>query len=209
MESQNFIELKNLEVYQLSRKLSSIAWEIFCRMDYFDKKHIIKLKETIAPEVISSMAATLGSKADAFAKTALATAKIFAPKEEPINAPKEEPINAPKNEFIKPQPANAQHMMSQKKTGMADFWKEANEEYPYNGSTNEAYPRDTRFSNGPIEGGIRQRLRVKRYPTEFMDSIPKDDSDETAFTAAADQAMNAGREKKSQAALIKAAFGEL
>ena len=40
MESQNFIELKNLEVYQLSRKLSSIAWEIFCRMDFMDKKHI-------------------------------------------------------------------------------------------------------------------------------------------------------------------------
>ena len=40
MESKNFIELKNLEVYQLSRKLSSVAWEIFCRMDFMDKKHI-------------------------------------------------------------------------------------------------------------------------------------------------------------------------
>jgi four helix bundle protein len=40
MESKNFIELKNLEVYQLSRKLSSIAWEIFCRMDFIDKKHM-------------------------------------------------------------------------------------------------------------------------------------------------------------------------
>jgi four helix bundle protein len=40
METQNFIELKNLEVYQLSRKLSTIAWEIFCRMDFVDKKHI-------------------------------------------------------------------------------------------------------------------------------------------------------------------------
>jgi four helix bundle protein len=40
MESKNFIELKNIEVYQLSRKLSSVAWEIFCRMDYMDKKHI-------------------------------------------------------------------------------------------------------------------------------------------------------------------------
>jgi four helix bundle protein len=40
METQRYIELKNLEVYQLSRKLSSIAWEIFCRMDYMDKKHI-------------------------------------------------------------------------------------------------------------------------------------------------------------------------
>ena len=40
MENQNFIELKNLEVYQLSRKLSTIAWEIFCRMDFIDKKHI-------------------------------------------------------------------------------------------------------------------------------------------------------------------------
>jgi four helix bundle protein len=40
METQNFIELKNLEVYQLSRKLSTIAWKIFCRMDFMDKKHI-------------------------------------------------------------------------------------------------------------------------------------------------------------------------
>jgi len=40
MESQNFIELRNLEVYQLSRKLSSTAWGIFCRMDFMDKKHI-------------------------------------------------------------------------------------------------------------------------------------------------------------------------
>lgn len=40
MESPNFIELKNLEVYQLSRKLSSIAWDFFCRMDFMDKKHI-------------------------------------------------------------------------------------------------------------------------------------------------------------------------
>ena len=40
MESKNFIELKKLEVYQLSRKLSSVAWEIFCRMDFLDKKHM-------------------------------------------------------------------------------------------------------------------------------------------------------------------------
>jgi four helix bundle protein len=40
METQNFIELKNLEVYQLSRKLSAVAWKIFCRMDFMDKKHI-------------------------------------------------------------------------------------------------------------------------------------------------------------------------
>jgi four helix bundle protein len=40
MESQNFIELKDLEVYKLSRKLSSIAWNIFCRMEFMDKKHI-------------------------------------------------------------------------------------------------------------------------------------------------------------------------
>jgi four helix bundle protein len=40
MKSQSFIELKNLEVYQLSRKLSTIAWSIFCRMNFEDKKHI-------------------------------------------------------------------------------------------------------------------------------------------------------------------------
>jgi four helix bundle protein len=40
MKSQNFIELKDLKVYQLSRKLSSITWKIFCRMNFEDKKHI-------------------------------------------------------------------------------------------------------------------------------------------------------------------------
>jgi len=40
MESKNFIELRNLEVYQLSRKLSLIAWKNFCKMDFMDKKHI-------------------------------------------------------------------------------------------------------------------------------------------------------------------------
>jgi four helix bundle protein len=40
MESQSFFELINLEVYQLSGKLSSIAWVIFCRMNFEDKKHI-------------------------------------------------------------------------------------------------------------------------------------------------------------------------
>lgn len=40
MENQNFIELKNLEVYQISRKLSTMAWKIFSRMDFMDKKHI-------------------------------------------------------------------------------------------------------------------------------------------------------------------------
>jgi four helix bundle protein len=40
MENQSYIELKNLEVYKMSRQLSSIAWKIFCRMGYEDKKHI-------------------------------------------------------------------------------------------------------------------------------------------------------------------------
>jgi len=40
MKSQNFIELRDLEVYQLSRKLSRIAWDIFCRMNFEDKKHM-------------------------------------------------------------------------------------------------------------------------------------------------------------------------
>lgn len=40
MKSQNFIELRDLEVYQLSRKLSSVAWSIFCRMNFEDKKHM-------------------------------------------------------------------------------------------------------------------------------------------------------------------------
>lgn len=40
MENQNFIELKHLEVYRLSRNLSSAAWKIFCRLNFEDKKHI-------------------------------------------------------------------------------------------------------------------------------------------------------------------------
>ena len=40
MENKTFIELKNLEVYQLSRNPSRTVWEIFCRMDFMDKKHI-------------------------------------------------------------------------------------------------------------------------------------------------------------------------
>lgn len=40
MENQNYIELKNLEVYKLSRKLSSIAWIIFCRLSFEDKKNM-------------------------------------------------------------------------------------------------------------------------------------------------------------------------
>ena len=39
MGSKNYIELKNLEDYQLSRKLSSIAWKIFCQMSFGDKRH--------------------------------------------------------------------------------------------------------------------------------------------------------------------------
>ena len=40
MRNSNYIELKDLEVYQLSRKLSSIAWKIFCRMKFEDRKHM-------------------------------------------------------------------------------------------------------------------------------------------------------------------------
>lgn len=37
---ETFIELKDLEVYKLSRKLSKTAWLIYCRLDMIDKKHI-------------------------------------------------------------------------------------------------------------------------------------------------------------------------
>ena len=40
MENHHYIELMDLEVYQLSIRLSSIAWKIFCRMSFEDKKHI-------------------------------------------------------------------------------------------------------------------------------------------------------------------------
>lgn len=38
MGNQNYIELKDLEVYQLARKLSSLAWVIYEPFDINDKK---------------------------------------------------------------------------------------------------------------------------------------------------------------------------
>jgi len=38
MEKSNYITLKDLEVYQLSRQLSSTSWRIYCRMNFEDKK---------------------------------------------------------------------------------------------------------------------------------------------------------------------------
>jgi hypothetical protein len=40
MENQKFIRLKDLEVYQISRNLSTIAWGIFSRMNFINQKHI-------------------------------------------------------------------------------------------------------------------------------------------------------------------------
>jgi len=40
MESKKYIPIKELKVYQLARQLSTIAWEIYSRMNYEDKKVI-------------------------------------------------------------------------------------------------------------------------------------------------------------------------
>lgn len=40
METKKFISLKDLEVYQLSRKLSTIAWGIYSNFNYEQKKII-------------------------------------------------------------------------------------------------------------------------------------------------------------------------
>jgi four helix bundle protein len=40
MESKKFIPVKDLIVYQLSRRLSAIAWDIYSKMNFEDKKHI-------------------------------------------------------------------------------------------------------------------------------------------------------------------------
>ena len=40
MESKNYIRLKDLEVYQLARQLSSIAWEIYDRLPWQQRKVI-------------------------------------------------------------------------------------------------------------------------------------------------------------------------
>jgi hypothetical protein len=39
MKSQNFIELRDLEVYQLAGKLSGVDRSIFRRMNFEDKKY--------------------------------------------------------------------------------------------------------------------------------------------------------------------------
>jgi four helix bundle protein len=38
MENKPYIPLKDLKVYQLSRKLSSLAWNIYSQMSFEDKK---------------------------------------------------------------------------------------------------------------------------------------------------------------------------
>ena len=40
MINKHYIILKELKVYQLARKLSTIAWKIYSKMSYEDKKHI-------------------------------------------------------------------------------------------------------------------------------------------------------------------------
>lgn len=40
MENKNFITIKDLQVYQLSRKLSTIAWDIYSKMSFEEKKII-------------------------------------------------------------------------------------------------------------------------------------------------------------------------
>jgi four helix bundle protein len=38
MQNNKYIQLKDLKVYQLSRKLSSIAWNVYSQMSFEDKK---------------------------------------------------------------------------------------------------------------------------------------------------------------------------
>jgi len=40
MENKPYIALKDLKVYQLARKLSAIAWDIYSKMSFEDKKTI-------------------------------------------------------------------------------------------------------------------------------------------------------------------------
>jgi len=40
MENKNYIPVKDLVVYQQARKLSTIAWSIYSKMSFEDKKHI-------------------------------------------------------------------------------------------------------------------------------------------------------------------------
>jgi four helix bundle protein len=40
MEKKAFITIKDLHVYQLARKLSTISWDIYSKMNFEDKKHM-------------------------------------------------------------------------------------------------------------------------------------------------------------------------
>ena len=40
MEKKPFIAIKDLHVYQLARKLSTISWNIYSKMSFEDKKHM-------------------------------------------------------------------------------------------------------------------------------------------------------------------------
>jgi four helix bundle protein len=40
MLNKKYLVLNELKVYQLSRKLSAIAWKLYSKMSYEDKKHI-------------------------------------------------------------------------------------------------------------------------------------------------------------------------
>ena len=40
MENKKYIPVKELTVYQLARKLSTIAWSIYSNLSFEDKKHI-------------------------------------------------------------------------------------------------------------------------------------------------------------------------
>lgn len=40
MESKNYIQLKDMKVYQLARQLSSKAWEVYSKMSFEQKKII-------------------------------------------------------------------------------------------------------------------------------------------------------------------------
>jgi four helix bundle protein len=60
MEKKPFITIKDLRVYQLARKLSTISWNIYSKMSFEDKKHmgdqLLRITDSIGANIAEGYA---------------------------------------------------------------------------------------------------------------------------------------------------------
>jgi four helix bundle protein len=60
MEKKPFITIKDLHVYQLARKLSTISWNIYSKMSFEDKKHmgdqLLRITDSIGANIAEGYA---------------------------------------------------------------------------------------------------------------------------------------------------------